>query len=71
MVRRGLPYFKQGLLPEQRPQETRPQDRPEDAAAATATAPPMGATPSLPLDIASIPGVLEACWTPDQMPQSR
>ena len=32
----------------------------------SAPSPPPGSGPRAPLDIASIPGVKEACWTPEQ-----
>lgn len=65
IVRPGLPYFKQHqMLADQA------QTQVEGDKGSTEAAVPM-ALPSLPLDIPSIPGVLEACWTPDQAPTSR
>ena len=66
IVRPGLPYFKQhGMILEQR------QAPPRDDAEKEVGTPNPSDLPPLPLDIPSIPGVLEACWTPDQAQQSR
>lgn len=69
VVRKGLPFFKLeggkasapgGEVPPSA-QERKVGDEPPVPAAGG-----VGGPPSLPLDIVSIPGVLEACWTPDQ-----
>ena len=53
IVRKGLPYFKAG-----EPREGLPSAQQAQQAG--------WSPPPVPLDIASIPGVMEACWTPDQ-----